>query len=142
MLTMPMVLPVAIEIAFTPMLMIDRITVSFQAEDLPFNSPYATINEKIPIAINIQPSARIPAPTKEGETWERSASPDVMLCCCCSGGIDCTTNGIMVPAKARGGPIMSIIMPPIILRIAITITPVGREVEVVVNSDVTAQIDY
>ena len=48
----------------------------------------------------------------------------------------------MVPAKARGGPIMSIIMPPIILRIAITITPVGREVEVVVNSDVTAQIDY
>ena len=97
---------------------------------------------KIPIAINIQPSARIPAPTKEGETWERSASPDVMLCCCCSGAIDCTTNG-MVPAKARGGPIMSIIMPPIILRIAITITPVGRkEVGVAVNSDVAAQIDY
>jgi hypothetical protein len=49
----------------------------------------------------------------------------------------------MVPAKARGGPIISIIMPPIILRIAITITPVGREVEVAaVNSDVTAQIDY
>ena len=49
----------------------------------------------------------------------------------------------MVPAKARGGPILSIIMPPIILRIAITITPVGRkEVRVAVNSDVAAQIDY
>ena len=77
----------------------------------------------------------MPAPTKEGETWERSASPDVMLCCCYS-GIDSNTNGIMVPAKARGGPIMSIIMPPIILRIAITITPVGREVApVAVNLD-------
>jgi hypothetical protein len=41
----------------------------------------------------------------------------------------------MVPAKARGGPIMSIIMPPIILRIAITITPVGREIAVAVNLD-------
>jgi hypothetical protein len=41
----------------------------------------------------------------------------------------------MVPAKARGGPIMSIIMPPIILRIAITITPTGLEVAVAVNLD-------
>lgn len=32
-----------------------------------------------------------------------------------------------------GGPIMSIIMPPIIFRIAITITPVGLEVAVAVN---------
>jgi hypothetical protein len=39
----------------------------------------------------------------------------------------------MVPAKERGGPIMSIIIPPIILRTAITITPVGWEVAVVFN---------
>ena len=120
-----MVLPIAIEIAFIAMLKIDTI-----------------INEKIHIPINIQPSARMPAPTIEGEIWERSTPPDVMLCCCCS-GIDCSTNGIMVPAKARGGPIMSIMIPPIILRTAITITTVGREVAVVVNlDDNRAQIDY
>ena len=112
-----MVLPIAIEIAFIAMLKIDTI-----------------INEKIHIPINIQPSARMPAPTIEGEIWERSTPPDVMLCCCYS-GIDCSTNGIMVPAKARGGPIMSIMIPPIILRTAITITTVGREVAVVVNLD-------
>jgi hypothetical protein len=39
MLTMLDILPVAIEIAFTAMLMVDTITVSFQADDLPFNSP-------------------------------------------------------------------------------------------------------
>jgi hypothetical protein len=50
MLAIPMVLPIAIEIA---MLKIDTI-----------------INEKIPIPINIQPSARMPAPTIEGETWK------------------------------------------------------------------------
>lgn len=87
----------------------------------------------------------MPAPTKEGETCGRSTSPDVNFCCCCCSGIDSNTNGIMVPAKARGGPIMSIIMPPIIVRIAITITPLGREevAPVAVNlDDNTAQIDH
>jgi hypothetical protein len=34
------ILPVAIEIAFTVMLIVYTITVSFQADDLPFNSPH------------------------------------------------------------------------------------------------------
>ena len=39
MLAIPMVLPIAIEIAFIAMLKIDTIIVSFQADDFPFNNP-------------------------------------------------------------------------------------------------------
>ncbi len=107
------IMPVATKIPFTAMLMVDTINASFHAADLPFNSLKASTKEKIPIAINIHPGARMPAPSKEGETWERSVSSDVKFCCCCS-GIHCSTCGIIVPANAKGGPIMSIIMPIII----------------------------
>ena len=75
-------LPAAIEIAANTMLIIDRITVSIQAQRLPFNNPYATTNERMPIAITIPPIARTPPPTKEAGTWERSMSPAVRFCYC------------------------------------------------------------
>ena len=128
MLIMLGILPAAIEIAANTMLIIDRITVSVQAQRLPFNNPYATTNERIPIAISIPPIARMPPPRKEGGTWERSMSPAVRFCCWNS---DRGTKGMMAPAIASPRPIRSIMIPPIMLRIAMIVTPVGRDFGVV-----------
>jgi hypothetical protein len=80
----------------------------------------------MPIAISIPPIARRPPPIREGGTCERSMSPAVRFCCSCWNS-DYGTNGMMAPATASPMPIRSIMTPPIMLRTAIIVTPVGRD---------------
>ena len=65
MLIIEAIFPVAIEIAFDTMLIIDKITVTVQAHPRPFSSPYATTNEAIDIARSTPPNAMPIPPRKD-----------------------------------------------------------------------------
>ena len=130
MLTIPPIFPVAIEIAFNTMLIISKIMVTVHAHPSPFNSPYATMNDAIPIAINTPPIAMATPPKNEGGIPERGKPEPVKVSSIvkfpfwkAEGG----REGRIIPAARRVTPPKSIKTPPIMLRIAIIVTPVGRD---------------
>jgi hypothetical protein len=137
----PIMLPVvAIEIAFNTMLIIDNITVTVQAHPIPFSSPYATINDKIPIAINTPPIALAIPPKNEGGIPEREILelvefplivrfPLLKASSKAEGG----SEEINAPARTTRTPPTTMVTPPMTVRIAIIVTPVGRDLGVLFN---------
>ena len=134
MLTIPPIFPVAIEIAFDTILIIDKMTVAVQAHLFPFSSPYATMKCTIPIAINTPPIAIAMLPKNEGGIPERDMLPVLagfplivrFPSLKAEGGSE-ETN---VPARTAKIPVISVIAPTMIVRIAIIVTPVGRDLAV------------
>lgn len=114
MLTMLPKFPATSETTPMIMLIIDKMIVTLQAQPFPFNSPQATIKEMIPRIMRMPPTA-IPAPPKSPAiaNW-----PDAL------GSIVVIVGRIELIA-ARPSPPTSMIIPLIMLRIAIIVTPVG-----------------
>ena len=123
MLTIPPIFPVAIEIAFKAILIIDKMTVTIQAHPIPFSSPYATMNDAIPKAI-ITPPITMALPRNEGAVPERYM-PELGKFPFWKA--DWGSEERNVPARTRRTPPTSMVTPPIMFRIAIIVTPVGRD---------------
>ena len=91
------------------------------------------MNDTIPIAINTPPIAMAIPPKNEGGIPERGMSDPVRFPSIvrfpfwkAEGG----SEGRIIPAVRSAIPPKSIITPPIMLRIAIIVTPVGRDLGV------------
>jgi hypothetical protein len=125
--------PVTIEIAFETIFIMDKMMVTVQAHLFPFSSPYETMKCTIPIAINTPPITMAMLPKKEGGIPERGMPEPVKFPLIVTfpslkaeGGSE-ETN---VPARTARMPIKSVITPTMIVRIAIIVTPVGRDLGV------------
>jgi hypothetical protein len=88
------------------------------------------MNDTIPIAIITPPIARAALPKNEGGIPERFTLGSVKFP---SSKADGGREGMIIPAARRVTPPMSIIIPPMMLRIAIIVTPVGRDLGVACN---------
>ena len=130
MLTMLPKLPATSDTMPMIMLMIDNIIVTLHAQLFPFNNPQATINEIIPSMMRMPPIAT-PAPPK---------SPATANCPPALGSIEVIV-GSMELIAARPNPPTSMIIPLMILRIAIIVTPVGL-VLLVVDTNVCGIMGY
>jgi len=120
MLTMLPKLPAASETILMIMLMIDNIIVKLHAQPFPFNSPQATIKDIIPSIMRMPPNATPAAPK----------SPAKAICPDALGSIAVIVGKIELIA-AKPNPPMSMIIPLMILRTAIIVTPVGLDLLVV-----------
>jgi hypothetical protein len=127
MLTIPPIFPVAIEMAFKAILIIDKMTVTIQAHPIPFSSPYATMNDAIPKAIITPPITMAPPPRNEGAVPERYMPELGKFPFWKADGGSEERN---VLARTRRTPPTSMVTPPMILRTAIIVTPVGRDLGV------------
>ena len=67
MLIIAPVFPIAIEIEFNTMLIIDKITAAVHAHPIPFSRPYGNNERYNPIAIITPPITIVPLPTNEGQ---------------------------------------------------------------------------
>jgi hypothetical protein len=121
----------AIEIAFkvpdiapNTMLIIDKTKVTVHAHPVLFKSPKAIMNDTIPIAINIPPIAMATPPMNRGGIPESSMSESVKFP---SLKVDGGSVWKIVTATTKAIPPKSMRIPPMILRIAIIVTPVGRD---------------
>ena len=120
MLTMLPKFPPTSEIILMIMLTIDNIIVKLHAHPFPFNSPQATIKDIIPSIIRMPPKATPAGPKSPA----RAICPDAL------GSIVVIVGRIELIA-ARPNPPMSIIIPLMIFRTAIIVTPVGLDLLVV-----------
>ena len=127
----PMLPAVAIEIAFEAILIIDKMTVTVQAHLFPFSSPYATMKCTIPIAINTPPIAMAMLPRNEGGIPEMDMLPVLvkfpLIGRFPSLKVEGGSEETNVPARTARIPVISVIAPTITVRIAIIVTPVGRD---------------
>lgn len=129
-----MLTAVAIEIASKAILIIVKTTVTVQAHLIPFSSPYATMNDTIPIAINTPPIAVAIPPKNAGGIPERETPalvkfplivwfPLLRASSKAVGG----SEERNAPARTRRTPPTSTITPLMMLRTASIVTPVGRD---------------
>lgn len=130
MLTMLPKLPATSDTIPITMLIIDNIIVTLHAQLFPFNSPQATIKEMIPSIMRTAPIATPPTPK----------SPATAICPPALGSIVVIVGSIELIA-ARPNPPTSMIIPLMIFRIAIIVTPVGL-VLLVVDTVVRATKGY
>ena len=117
-------------ITLNTMLTIDKTIVTVQAHLRPLNSPYATTNETIPIAIITPPIAIGPPPISEGGTPERYSMSESSAVKFPSSKAAGGSEERAMPAAMKAIPPRTIIIPTMMLRIAIIVTPVGWDLDV------------
>jgi hypothetical protein len=136
MLIIPPAFPITIEMAFKTMPITDIVTVAVQAHPMPFSKPYGNNERYNPIATIILPITIAPLPISGDAIPERyMLEPTVKLPLLKA---DSRSEGRTVVRSilhaARSViPPKSIITPPIMLRIAIIVTPMGRDLGVDCN---------
>src|SRR5690606_793319 len=101
--------------------------------DLPVKRPYATMDEKMPSPRSTAPTAIAAPPTALVGSAEIS-DPGSMSCGCCD-DVGPPSVDITGPRAIMPSPPITIKLPPIMLRIAIMVTPVGRAQAIVTCSE-------
>lgn len=124
MLTIAPIFPVTSETEFRTILTTASTTVKAQAQDLPVKRPYATMDEKTPRPRSIAPTAIAALPMALVGISEIS-TPGSVSCVCCD-DVGPASVDITGPSAIMPSPPITMKLPPIMLRIAIMVTPVGR----------------
>jgi len=120
---------VAIEIALKTIFIMDIIKLTVQAHLFPFSSPYALMKYTIPIAVATPPATTNILPKVESEI-SVGGMPELvkfpLMVRFPTLKLEDGSEEINVPAATAKTPKTSAIIPTMMLRIAIIVTPVGR----------------